>query len=125
MDGLAQAVGSGPGPGTLSPPVNGFCPLLLATTSVQKMVLQCVFVELEYDVYVCVRECLCVLCVCVCGPKLSFTKELRRSLKFCSKLSLSVPRRKSEKRIESWNKNDNSLKCTQGLVTAERQRTVT
>ena len=35
--------------------------------------------------------------MCVCGPKLSLTKELRRSLKFCSKLSLSVPRKEKKK----------------------------
>lgn len=32
----------------------------------------------------------------VCGPKLSFTNELCRSLNFCSQLSLSVPRTKKK-----------------------------
>lgn len=36
--------------------------------------------------------------VCTCGPKLSFTNELCRSLNFCSKLSLSVPGRKKEEK---------------------------
>lgn len=40
---------------------------------------------------------MCVWRVCMCGPKLSFTKEVCRSLKFCSELSLSVPTRKKEK----------------------------
>lgn len=39
--------------------------------------------------------------VCTCGPKLSFTNELCRSLNFCSKLSLSVPGRKKEKKKEN------------------------
>lgn len=85
VDGLAQAVGSGSGPGTLSPPVNGFCPWLLATTSVQKMVLQCVFIKWAF-VFLCVQEivfvCVCVYlgCVraCFCGPKLSFTKKKKK-----------------------------------------------
>lgn len=89
MDGLAQAVGSGPGPGTLSPPVNGFCPLLLATTSVQKIGSPVCFCRVSM-LFVCVYERVCA-CVSECGSKLSFTEELWRSLKFCSKLSLSVP----------------------------------
>lgn len=55
-------------------------PFFISTRSVQKMILQCVFF---------MSECVCV-CAYVCGPLLSFTKELLRSLKFCSKLPLSV-----------------------------------
>lgn len=113
-DGLAQAVGSGPGPGTPATCKYFFLCLFVffalysfATTSVQMMVLQC-------------RFCVYLLChflglggglsehlfasvngnvsVCTCGPKLSFTNELCRSLNFCSKLSLSVPGRKKEKK---------------------------
>lgn len=49
--------------------------------------------------------CVCVYsCMCVCGSKLSFTKQLRRSLKFCSQLSLPVPRRENKKKV--------ALSCT-------------
>jgi len=38
--------------------------------------------------------------VCVCGLELCVTEELCSSLKFCSKLSLSVPRRKTEEIVQ-------------------------
>lgn len=67
MDGLAQAVGSGPGPGTLSPPVNVF--FFFALYSLQpcqskKMVLQCVFCRVSVCLRVCVHENACAS-VCV------------------------------------------------------------
>ena len=62
MDGRGQAVGSGPGPGTLSPPVNVFCFFLPFTP--------CNHVSPKDGSPVCfcqVSICFCVCrCVCVC-----------------------------------------------------------
>lgn len=85
VDGLAQAVGSGPGPGTLSPPVNGFWPLLLAIASVRKWFSS----VLLFFIFFCIclfcfcRQSMCFVCKCenvkrVCGPNLSFTRKKKK-----------------------------------------------
>lgn len=74
MDGLAQAVGSGTGPGTLSPPVNGFFALYSLQPRQSKRCFSSVFLSSERW-FGCVDKNVCV-CVCTCGPKLSCTKEL-------------------------------------------------
>lgn len=87
MDGLAQAVGSGTGPGTLSPPVNGFFALYSLQPRQSKRCFSSVFLSSERW-FGCVDK---NVCVCVRVVLNSVAQKNWRSLKFCSKLSLSVP----------------------------------
>lgn len=107
-DGLAQAVGSGPGPGTPATCKYFFLCLFgffLPFTPLQPRQSRwwfssVVFVFTFFAIFWLGGEGLSEhlfasvngnVSVCTCGPKLSFTNELCRSLNFCSKLSLSVP----------------------------------
>lgn len=61
MDGLAQAVGSGTGPGTLSPPVNGFfLPFTPCNRVSPKDASPVCFCRVSVGLDVWIRMCVCV-----------------------------------------------------------------
>lgn len=77
VDGLAQAIGSGPGPGTRSPPVNGFALYSLQPRQ-SKRWISSVFFNVFFFFCILFFLLTFVFCVCVnvyvhvCGPKLKF-----------------------------------------------------